>query len=95
VWDARVVCQRVRPPRKDQAALARKTEMDVVSVHAPEAGAPETKIKITPEMIAAGARALLDGSGMIDLGPTLSEIYAERVLRAALSRSSRGKRKSV
>ena len=53
------------------------------------------KIEITPAMIEAAARALLDGGGMIDLGPTGAELCAELVLRAALSRSSRGKQKSV
>ena len=68
--------------------------MLITSPKAPEAGAPD-EIEITPAMIEAGARALLDGSGMIDLGPTGAELYAERVLRAALSLSFRGKRKSV
>lgn len=61
---------------------------------APEAGAPD-EIEVTPAMIEAGARVLLDGSGMFDLAPTGAELYAERVLRAALSLLSRGKRKSV
>ena len=43
-----------------------------------------SEIEITPEMIEAGAEALLDGSGLIDLGQTFAEIYAEAVLRAAL-----------
>ena len=64
------------------------------NMDAPEAGALE-EIEITPVMIAAGASALLDGIGMIDLGPTGAERYAERVLRAALSLSSHGKRKSA
>lgn len=44
-----------------------------------------SEIEITPEMIEAGAKALMDGSGLIDLGPTFAEIYAREVLRAALS----------
>jgi hypothetical protein len=49
------------------------------------------EIEITPEMIEAGAKVLMDHSGLIDLSPTFAEIYSEQVLRAALRLSSGGK----
>ena len=51
----------------------------------------EKEIEITPEMIEAGAKVLMDHSGLIDLSPTFAEIYSEQVLRAALWLSSGGK----
>jgi hypothetical protein len=52
-----------------------------------EAGAPEDRIEITPEMIEAGAATLLDGSELThEWNSGVAEYYAKRVLRAALRR---------
>jgi hypothetical protein len=60
-----------------------------------EAGAPETEIEITPEMIEAGAEVLLNDS-FLDLSPSIAGHLAEEVMRRGVSvsrnRSGKGRR---
>lgn len=53
----------------------------------------EYEIEVTPEMIEAGARALLDDGGLAEcLSPTIAEIVSEAVLRAGLLSEKRDRK---
>lgn len=55
------------------------------------AGAPVAEIEVMPEMIEAGAMVLLRDDGLSSvISPTIAEIIAEGVLRAALTLGNNG-----
>lgn len=65
---------------------------DFAVAHDRAAGAPEQEIEVTPELIEAGADMLCDGSELGDMfSPSTAIYFAEKVIRATLMRSSRGK----
>jgi hypothetical protein len=80
-----VAARRARPVRFAPKWLARASRRRKMTKNV---GAPESKIKITPEMIEAGVKVVWGFEVFFSLSPSSERILVRRILEAAFEASS-------